>query len=29
LFYKIYYNNEYNKVKNYVTKNVKIKIDRW
>ena len=28
LFYKIYYNNEYNKVKNYVTKNVKIKIDR-
>ena len=28
LFYKIYDNNEYNKVKNYVTKNVKIKIDR-
>jgi hypothetical protein len=29
LFYKIYYNNEYNKIKNYVTKNVKLKIDRW
>jgi hypothetical protein len=29
LFYKIYYNNEYNKIENYVTKNVKLKIDRW
>lgn len=28
LFYKIYYNNEYNKVKNYVTDKVKLKIDR-
>lgn len=28
LFYKIYCNNECNKIKNYVTKNVKLKIDR-